>query len=80
VIDGERSGRPKEITKDQEDALLSAVRINRAGKEKSSEVLAYKQGISYSSALRILHKNGLNNMKPTTKPGLTTAMRKIRYK
>jgi hypothetical protein len=42
IIDSERSGRPKEILKDQEEALLSAVRSNRAGREKSSKVLAYK--------------------------------------
>jgi hypothetical protein len=79
VVDGERSGRPKEILKDQEDELLKSVQNNRAGREKSSEVLAYEQGISYSSALRILHKYGLTNIKPTTKPGLSQAMRKARY-
>jgi hypothetical protein len=79
VVDSERSGRPREISKDQEEGLLSAVPSNRAGREKSSEVLAYEQGIGYSSALRILHKNGLNSVNPTTTPGLTAAMREIRY-
>ena len=79
IVDSERSGRPKEISKNQEEALLAAVRSNRVGREKSSEVLAFEQDISYSSALRILHKNGLNNIKPTTKPGITAAMRKARY-
>jgi hypothetical protein len=79
VIDGERSGRPKVILVDREKALLASVRNNRSGREKLSEVLAHEQGISYSSALRILHKHGLNNVKPTTKPGLTPAMRKARH-
>jgi transposase len=56
------------------------VRVNRAGREKSSEVLAYELGISYSSVLRMLHKEGMTNVKPTTKPGLTVTMRMIRFK
>ena len=54
VIDGMKSGRPKEMLKDKEDAPLAAVRNDHLGREKSSEVLAYKQDISPSSALRIL--------------------------
>jgi hypothetical protein len=46
--------------------------------EKSSEVLAYEQDIGYRSALRILKKHGLHCVKPTTKPGLTEAMKKAR--
>jgi transposase len=70
VEDGARSGRPKEITLETEQRLLDNVRVDRSGREKSSEVLAYECGISYSSALRILHKYGLTNVKPTRKPGL----------
>jgi transposase len=70
VVDGPRSGRPKEITVETEQCLLNSVRANRAGREKSSEVLAYECGISSISALRILHKYGLNSVKPTQKPGL----------
>jgi hypothetical protein len=80
VIDGERSGRPKEIGEDIEEALLTSVRNNRSGREKSSEVLAFEQGISYQSALRLLRKYGLRSVKPTTKPGLTEAMKKVRLK
>ena len=54
IIDGMKSGRPKEMLKDKEDAPLAAVRNDHLGREKSSEVLAYKQDISPSSALRIL--------------------------
>lgn len=53
-----------------EQQLLDSVRADRAGREKSSEVLAYECGISRSSALRILHKYGLANAKLTRKPGL----------
>jgi hypothetical protein len=51
VIDSARSGRLKEISEDKEEALLAAVRSNRSGREKSSEILAHKQGISYTSTL-----------------------------
>jgi transposase len=79
VEDAPRKGGPKAITKDIEKELLVNVRASRADREKSSEVLAYKCGISYSSALRILHKNGLSNVKPITKPGLTDLMKNARY-
>jgi transposase len=79
VADAPRSGRPKEILKEKEEEVLLAVRSDRSGREKSSEVLAYEQGISYTSALRILRKHGLSCVKLTTKPGLTAVMRKIRY-
>lgn len=72
VEDGARSGRPKEITPEIEQAPLESVRADRSGREKSSEVLAYERGISYASALRILHKHGLSNVKPTRKPGLNS--------
>jgi hypothetical protein len=78
VVDGDRSGRPKEISVEKEERLLSAVRKDRSGREKSSEVLAYESDMSYSSALRILYKYGLSCVKPTTKPGLTPVMKKIR--
>jgi hypothetical protein len=80
IINSARSGRPKEISEDKENALFAVVRGNRSGREKSSEVLIYKQGISCSSALRILRKHRLSCVKPTTKPGLTAVIRKIRYK
>jgi hypothetical protein len=32
------------------------VPVNRAGREKLSEVLAYELGINYSSVLRMLHR------------------------
>lgn len=78
VEDGAKSGRPKEITKEVEKHLISLVVADRAGREKSSDVLAYESGISSSSALRILHRNRLNSVKPTRKPGLNQQQRKAR--
>ena len=49
VVDDVRPGRPRVISEDQKEELLSMVRVNRAGREKSSEVLAYELDISYSS-------------------------------
>jgi hypothetical protein len=58
VEDGARSGRQKETSLTNEQALLESVRADRSDREKSGEVLnlAYEQGISSASALRILHK------------------------
>lgn len=61
-----------------EQQLLESVKFDRSGREKSSEVLAYECGISRSSALRILHKYGLSNVKPTRKPGLNAVQRAAR--
>jgi hypothetical protein len=77
IIDGDRLGRPKEISVKQKERILLAVRKDRLDREKSSEVLAYKSDISYSSALRILYKYGLSCVKSTIKPGLTSAIKKI---
>ena len=55
VVDGERSGRPKEVTEEVKAGLLENVRSDRSGREKSSEVLAYEAGVSPSTALNILH-------------------------
>lgn len=75
VQDGNKKGRPVEITDEVEDELLTNVRKDRSGREKSSEVLAYEAGISSSSALRVLHKHHLNCVKPTRKPGLNGAQK-----
>lgn len=79
VANAARSGRPKEISEEKEEEILSAVRSDRSGREKSSEVLAYDAGISRSSALRILYKYGLHNVKPIKKPGLIPQMKQVRY-
>lgn len=71
VEDGARSGRPKEITVETEQRLLAIKNADAAGREKSSQVLAGECGISRSSALRILQKHGLSNIKPTQNPGFS---------
>jgi transposase len=78
IEDAPRSGRPKQISPATEQQLIESVRINRSGREKSSEVLAYECGISRSSALRILHTKGLTNVKPTRKPGLDRVQKAAR--
>jgi hypothetical protein len=40
VADGERCGRPKEISKDVEEGLIANVRSDRASRSKSSKILA----------------------------------------
>jgi hypothetical protein len=72
VEDGAQSDRPKEITLETEQHLLDNVRVDRSGREKSSEVLAYECGISYLSALQILHKYRFINIKSTRKLGLNS--------
>src|SRR5665213_2763341 len=81
IVDRERRGRPKTIIEVVEQRLLTNVREDRSSREKSSEVLAYEVGISRRSALRILKKYGLTNVKPTRKPGLTDRIRanKLRF-
>jgi Transposase. len=49
---------------------LESVRKDRAGCEKSTEILAYDAVISHASVC-ILHKHGFRNVKPTWKPSLT---------
>jgi hypothetical protein len=70
VEDGARSGRLKEISPAREQHLIDSVKLDRAGKEKSSEVLAYDYIMSRLSALRILRSHGLSKVKPIRKPGL----------
>lgn len=80
VVDAVRSGRPKTITEPVKRKPLADVRENRSGREKSSEVLAYRAGISRTSALRALKKSGLTNVKATRKPGLTATMKADRLR
>ena len=80
VEDRKRLGRPMAITEAVEQKLLANIREDNAGREKSSEVLAYEVGISRTSALRILKKHGLTNVKPTRKPGLTARMKADRLR
>jgi hypothetical protein len=70
-MDGKHSDRPKNIAPTAENQLFENIKADRVGREKSSEVLAYEYKICHSTALRILYKYGLINVKPTRKPGLS---------
>jgi hypothetical protein len=70
VEDGARSGRSKKISLVREQHLIDSVKLDRAGKEKSSKVLAYNYIISRLSALRILRSYGLLKVKSIRKPRL----------
>lgn len=78
VQDLPRSGRPKEIDQTKEQEILAIVQRDRAGREKSSDVLAYETETSKSSVHRILKKEGFSKVKPTTKPGLNKKQREAR--
>ncbi|KAJ9220690.1 hypothetical protein DTO027B5_2217 [Paecilomyces variotii] len=78
VIDAPRSGRPRVITEETKKAIIDSVQKDRAGREKSAEVLAYEAGISHASACRILREHGFSRCKPTWKPGLTDEAKRRR--
>jgi hypothetical protein len=60
VKDGVRSGRPRDINKEVEKRLLNLIIEDRNGREKSSEVLAYKTGISTSKWTKVWTENAKN--------------------
>jgi Transposase len=66
------------MTSTAEQQLIDNVKADRAGREKSTEVLAYEYKTSRSTAVRTLHKHGLSSVKPTRKPGLSNAQRAAR--
>jgi hypothetical protein len=63
-----------------EARLLVNVRTDRASREKSSKILAYKAGISRSLALRILKKFRITCVKLTRKPSLTARIKADRLR
>lgn len=79
VVDALRSERSPIITPQLESAILTAVRKDRDGREKSSYTLAAEQGISSTTILRVLKRNNFRPYKTTKKPSLTEAMMEARY-
>jgi transposase len=78
VQDAVRSGRPKKQT-DIKEEVLSKVRTDRYGREKTcTQIAAEVGGVSDTTVWRILRASGLKKTKPTRKPGLTEAMKKAR--
>lgn len=76
VADVARSGRPKKQTEEVQQKLLTKVRFDRFGREKTYTDLAGElssEGIIISALTiwTVLQKAGLRKMKLTRKPGLT---------
>ena len=80
VEDSLRAGRPTKQNPETIDNILSKVRLDQFGREKTCADLASdlsQEGIDISSSIvwAILRKAGLRKTKPTRKPGLTKKMR-----
>jgi transposase len=81
VEDGSRSGRPKKQTEEIISEVLSKVRTDRYGREKTCAQIALEVGgVSDITVWRILRASGHRKTKPTRKPGLTEDMREARLK
>ena len=79
VIDAPRSGQPPKVTEEVEKAILDNVRKDKSGREKPSAVLGYEHGLSSTTILRVLKRNGMKSCKTTKKPGLSESMMEARY-
>lgn len=80
LADAPRSGRPSKQKTDIQTEVLSKVRFDRYGREKTCADIAGElslSGIDISAVTiwRILRKAGLKKTKPTRKPGLTQKMK-----
>ena len=83
--DAPRTGRPTKQTPTNIDLILSKVRRDRYGREKTVADLAGDLSqlgidISASTVHRILRKAGFRKTKPTRKPGLTKKMKEDRLR
>ncbi|KAJ5511785.1 hypothetical protein N7453_003888 [Penicillium expansum] len=83
LAEAPRSGRPKKQSPEMQDRVLTKVRLDRYGREKTcadiaGEISSEGTEISATTIWRILKKAGLRKTKPTRKPGLTKAMREAR--
>jgi transposase len=80
VDDGKRSGRPKKQTTELIQDVVSKVRRDRYGREKSCSQIAADLGgrASAMTVWRILRAAGFGKTKPTRKPGLTPEMKQAR--
>ena len=77
VQDAARSGWLKKQTDTIKEEVLSKVRTDCYGREKTcTQIAAEVGGISDTTVWRILQASGLKKTKPTHKPGLTEAMKK----
>ena len=78
VEDAPQSGCPKEITQSTEQSIISSIKKDHVGCEKSSEFLAFESNISATSVKSVLAKHNFHSVKPTKKPGLTDEFRRKR--
>jgi len=78
VEDGERSGRPTKRTPENIEAIISQVKTDRYGREKTCAAIADEFEVSEQTVWRVLHAAGFTKTKPTRKPGLTVRMRALR--
>jgi hypothetical protein len=78
VQDAPRSGAPKKLTPEIEEAIKEAVRRDRYGREKSCAELAAPFNLSANIIFLCLRNAGFRNVKSTMEPGLSAAMMKAR--
>lgn len=76
--DAKRSGRPKILDEETEQAMLGYVETDRAGREINTYALGNAFGVSKDTAWRTLRRYDYRKRKPTWKPGLTEEMRAAR--
>jgi hypothetical protein len=78
VVNSHRSGRSPKITPTVEQVILDNVRADRNRREKCSAYLGYEHGVSSTTILRVLRRNGFRPCKSTMKLGLDAAMMEAR--
>jgi len=60
VAMGKSSGRPQDVESLKNQRVVDIVTQNRAGREKSTDVIAYEAGLSKSTAHRLLSTAGFS--------------------
>ena len=78
IEDAPRSGRPKKVTPEVEQAILNNVVQDRNSREKSSAMISFDHKFSSTTILRTLKQNGFRPCKSTKKPGLDSIMKEAR--
>ena len=78
IEDAPRSGRPKKVTPEVEQAILNNVVQDRNSREKSSAMIGFDHKLSSTTILRTLKQNGFRPCKSTKKPGLDSIMKEAR--
>jgi transposase len=81
IDDAPRSGRPTKQTVELINNVISKVRQDRFGREKScAQIAGEVGGVSSTTVWRILRAAGFRKTKPIRKPGLIEDMMKKRLK